>query len=81
MRVKDSGAGIRPEKLAIIFDAFTQAEESTFAEFGGLGLGLAIAKATVEAHGGVIEAASGGPGRGSAFFFELPLAAASVDEV
>lgn len=75
VRVTDSGAGIRPEKLAVIFDAFTQAEESTFSEFGGLGLGLAIAKATVEAHGGSIEATSSGPGQGSAFFFELPIVA------
>jgi signal transduction histidine kinase len=72
--VSDSGAGIRSERLAVIFDTFIQAEESTFTEYGGLGLGLAIAKATVEAHGGSIEATSAGPGRGSSFFFELPLA-------
>jgi len=74
VEVTDSGAGIRTEKLAVIFDAFTQAEESTFTEYGGLGLGLAIAKATAEAHGGSIEATSAGPGCGSAFIFELPLA-------
>lgn len=73
VEVTDSGAGIRQERLAAIFDAFTQAEESTFTEYGGLGLGLAIAKATVEAHGGSIQASSAGPGQGSAFIFTLPL--------
>lgn len=77
VRVADSGAGIRPERLAVIFEAFTQAEHSTFSEYGGLGLGLAIAKATVEAHQGTIEASSAGPGQGSDFFFQIPLAPAS----
>lgn len=71
IEVKDSGAGIRPDVLPRIFDAFEQGELRMTRQFGGLGLGLAIAKAVVEMHGGSIHAASDGPGRGAAFTVEL----------
>jgi hypothetical protein len=57
-----------------IFDAFTQASETVCSEFGGLGLGLAIAKAIVEGHGGIIRGYSAGPNQGATFTVELPFA-------
>jgi two-component system CheB/CheR fusion protein len=71
--VTDSGIGISAEVLPRIFDAFTQGGESVSREFGGLGLGLAISKATIDAHNGTISAESAGPGRGSVFTIELSL--------
>jgi two-component system CheB/CheR fusion protein len=71
--VADTGIGIGAEALSTIFDAFAQEGPWVTSEFGGLGLGLAIAKATVEAHHGTLTAASGGRGRGATFTIELPL--------
>jgi signal transduction histidine kinase len=64
----DSGRGIPPELTTRIFEAFEQGQQSD-----GLGLGLAISKAIVELHGGVVNAVSDGIGRGSTFAVELPL--------
>jgi CheY-like chemotaxis protein/anti-sigma regulatory factor (Ser/Thr protein kinase) len=75
LTVADTGIGIPAEKLASIFDAFEQGEATITRRFGGLGLGLAISKAFVEAHGGTIRAESDGGGRGSTFVIELPAAA------
>lgn len=71
--VSDNGIGIEPDVLPTIFDAFSQGGEWIAREYGGLGLGLAISKATVEAHGGMIRAESGGRGQGTTFTVELPL--------
>jgi two-component system CheB/CheR fusion protein len=71
--VKDSGIGIERADLPTIFDAFGQGDEWITREFGGLGLGLALSKATVEAHGGTIRAHSAGRGSGATFTVELPL--------
>ncbi len=71
-RVSDHGRGIEPEFLPHVFEPFRQADGSTTRRHGGLGLGLAIAKQLVHAHGGVIEAQSDGPGTGAAFTVELP---------
>lgn len=71
VEVRDTGVGIRPDILPRIFDAFEQGELRMTRQFGGLGLGLAIAKAVVEMHGGSIRAASDGPGRGATFTVEL----------
>ena len=65
--------GIDPAVTADIFDAFAQAGASVTREFGGLGLGLAIAKAIVLAHGGDIRAASEGTDRGATFSVVLPI--------
>jgi len=70
--ISDNGIGIDHDMLLSIFDAFSQGGEWVSREFGGLGLGLAIAKATVEGHGGVITAESGGRGHGATFTVELP---------
>lgn len=72
LTVADTGIGIKSEKLASIFDAFEQGEATITRRFGGLGLGLAISKAFVEAHGGTIRAESAGAGQGSSFVIELP---------
>ncbi len=69
--VIDHGRGIEPDRLAKLFDAFEQGDRSITTQYGGLGLGLAIAKALVDLHGGTISAASKGPGHGSTFTIEM----------
>ena len=73
IEVTDTGIGFEPEAAERIFDAFAQANEAVAREFGGLGLGLAISKATVDAHGGVLRAESVGREKGATFVVELPL--------
>lgn len=71
--VRDTGKGISPEFLPRLFDPFSQAELPPTRAGGGLGLGLAIAKTLVDAHGGTISAKSDGPGLGAIFTVEFPL--------
>ena len=71
--VADSGIGIGADAMPSLFDAFAQEGPWRARELGGLGLGLAIAKATVEAHHGCLVAASPGRNRGATFTIELPL--------
>ena len=75
VEVNDSGMGIDAAAVPHIFNAFEQAERSITRQFGGLGLGLTISKALVERHGGTIEAASEGRGKGATFRVRLPLTA------
>ncbi|MBW4485901.1 MAG: PAS domain-containing protein [Tildeniella torsiva UHER 1998/13D] len=70
--VKDQGRGIPADRLEIIFERFQQVDVSDSRQRGGTGLGLAICKQIVEQHGGEIWAESQ-VGRGSTFFFTLPL--------
>jgi len=67
VRTIDSGIGIDPGKIEKVFNAFEQGQSSITRKFGGLGLGLAISKAMVRAHGGTISVESGGPGEGAVF--------------
>ncbi|HVP58012.1 MAG TPA: ATP-binding protein, partial [bacterium] len=71
--VSDTGIGIPGEKLASMFDCFTQVDMTQTRRFNGAGLGLPVAKAIIEAHGGHISAESK-PGRGSSFQIWLPKA-------
>ena len=73
IEISDSGVGIAPESLEKIFDAFEQVDSRR----EGLGLGLAIGKATIEMHGGTIRASSEGLGKGATFVIELPVLAAA----
>jgi PAS domain S-box-containing protein len=75
VEVMDTGVGIPAEILPRVFDAFEQGDARMTRQFGGLGLGLAIAKAVVEMHGGTITAASDGRDRGSTFTVRLDVAA------
>jgi signal transduction histidine kinase len=72
--VEDTGVGIPQDQLERIFEEFHQVEDHMTRRHGGMGLGLSIAKALVEAHDGHIWAESEGPGRGSTFYISLPLA-------
>jgi signal transduction histidine kinase len=73
VRVKDNGMGMNSEQLNKIFQKFYQADSSLTRKIGGLGLGLAISKEIIEAHGGRITAASEGIDKGSSFIFTLPM--------
>jgi PAS domain S-box-containing protein len=74
LSVSDTGVGIAPDFLPHVFDRFSQKDSSTTRSYGGLGLGLAIAKQLVELHGGTLRAKSPGEGRGATFIVQLPLA-------
>jgi len=78
--VTDTGVGIRPERLAELFQPFAQGDTSTTRVYGGTGLGLMICKHLVELMGGQIGVSSQ-PGAGSTFRFELPVRSASLGEV
>lgn len=71
--VTDTGAGIDAAVLPHIFERFRQGESGTVRTHMGLGLGLAIARSLVEAHGGTLTAASDGVGYGATFTMRLPL--------
>jgi PAS domain S-box-containing protein len=71
--VSDTGIGIAPEALPHVFNEFQQAGAAITERFGGLGLGLAIARRLVERHGGRIEAESAGTDKGATFRVRLPL--------
>jgi DNA-binding response OmpR family regulator/signal transduction histidine kinase len=83
LSVADQGIGIAPEHLERIFTRFYREQQSDKGDRAGerpvgSGLGLAVARSTIEAHGGKIWAESGGRGRGSTFYFTLPLASSQV---
>jgi PAS domain S-box-containing protein len=76
IRVRDNGQGISPDMLERIFDRFVQVDTATDRIRGGIGIGLALAKAIVDLHGGTVAARSEGLGTGSEFVICLPLAQA-----
>lgn len=71
--VKDTGKGIDPSFLPYVFERFRQEDATTTRKFGGLGLGLAITRSIVEAHGGNVQATSEGKGKGATFTVILPM--------
>jgi signal transduction histidine kinase len=75
LRVRDTGVGIPTEMLPLVFDLCAQADRSHPHAEDGLGVGLTLARALVELHGGRISAHSEGPGRGSEFVVRLPIGA------
>jgi PAS domain S-box-containing protein len=75
LQVRDTGVGIAAEFLPHVFERFRQWDSSTTRPHGGLGLGLAITRHLVEAHGGSVEAASDGAGKGATFSVRLPMLA------
>ncbi len=80
IRVRDDGIGIAKDKLADIFELFTQVAPSSINRTsGGLGIGLAVARQIVEAHGGSIAARSEGAGRGAEFIVRMPQALATAE--
>ena len=74
LAVADTGTGISPEALEGIFDRFARADPARSRDGGGVGLGLSVVKAVVEAHGGSVDVRSS-PGKGSTFALRLPVAA------
>lgn len=74
VQVEDTGIGIEADHLPHIFEAFDQGAAGGKHRFGGLGLGLTIARAVVELHGGTIRAESAGEGLGATFTVELATA-------
>lgn len=80
IQIRDSGKGIRSDVLPYIFDRFRQADSSTTRQFGGLGLGLAIARHLVELHGGTISAESAGENQGATFTVKLPISLSQMQD-
>ena len=78
--VRDTGEGIDAELLPFIFDRFRQGDSGASRKFGGLGLGLSIARNLVELHGGTLTATSDGRGHGAEFVVSLPIAAEAREE-
>jgi signal transduction histidine kinase/ActR/RegA family two-component response regulator len=73
LNIVDTGQGISPEFLPHVFERFRQADGAPSRRHGGLGLGLAIVRQLVELHGGTVQAASAGVGRGATFTVRLPI--------
>jgi signal transduction histidine kinase len=71
--VSDTGEGIEPEHLPNVFERFYRADSARDRASGGSGIGLAITKALVEAHGGTVKAESDGRGKGASFTVTLPV--------
>ena len=74
LSVSDTGQGIEPEFLSLVFEPFRQQDEGMNRRSQGLGLGLAIVRKLIELHGGQVSASSPGAGRGSTFVVRLPTA-------
>jgi signal transduction histidine kinase/ActR/RegA family two-component response regulator len=79
LTVTDTGDGLAPDVAPHIFDRFRQADSTITRPYGGLGLGLSIVRHIVERHGGTVEAASEGVGRGTTFTVTLPIGSPRSD--
>ena len=79
IRVWDNGVGIAPELLHHVFDLFTQVDGSLGRSYGGLGIGLALARNLVEMQDGDYRPRSDGLGKGSEFTVKLPAESAALE--
>jgi CheY-like chemotaxis protein len=79
--VRDSGVGIAAEHLPRVFEMFAQIDSSAARRHGGLGIGLALARRLAEMHGGRVQVASDGLGRGSTFTVWLPLTTVGAQDL
>ncbi|HLS14682.1 MAG TPA: ATP-binding protein, partial [Beutenbergiaceae bacterium] len=70
---QDNGSGIAAEHLPHLFERFYRADAARDRAHGGSGIGLAISRSILQAHGGSVSAASAGPGHGAVFTIELPI--------
>ena len=77
LTIEDNGVGIPAESLGRVFDMFTRGDTTAPMSDGGLGVGLALVRALTELHGGRVEAASDGEGRGASFTVHLPVLSGS----
>jgi two-component system sensor histidine kinase BaeS len=77
--VVDTGEGIAPEHLDRIFERFYRADSARARASGGTGIGLAITRAIVEAHGGTVTATSKGPRHGTTLTIQIPMGAALLE--
>jgi CheY-like chemotaxis protein/nitrogen-specific signal transduction histidine kinase len=77
--VSDTGQGISAEMLSVIFDRFWQADRGPTRAHKGLGLGLALVRHLIEAHGGTVTAQSAGEGQGATFIIRLPVTLAKLE--
>jgi signal transduction histidine kinase len=73
IRMRDTGIGIEPALLPLLFEPFTQGQQTLARTEGGVGLGLALVKGIVELHGGTVQAESAGPNKGAVFIVRLPV--------
>ena len=78
INITDTGKGMTPETIARIFQPFEQGSAEIVRQYGGLGLGLSLSKAFVQAQGGTIAASSAGPGKGSTFTISMPTTSAPL---
>ena len=81
VRVADTGIGIAADFLPHVFDRFRQAKDTSSKDYGGLGIGLAIAQHLVQLHGGTLEASSPGINQGAVFTVRLPIMASTPSAV
>lgn len=72
--VRDNGIGIAADRLADIFTLYAQVDQGDLRRKGGMGIGLSLALDLARSHGGTVRAFSAGPGQGSRFDIELPIA-------
>ncbi|MBW4664575.1 MAG: PAS domain S-box protein [Chroococcus sp. CMT-3BRIN-NPC107] len=81
IQVTDTGKGIQADFLPYVFEHFRQEDGATTRKFGGLGLGLAIARQIIEMHGGTIAVDSPGMGNGATFTVQIPLVQSIEPEI
>jgi signal transduction histidine kinase/DNA-binding response OmpR family regulator len=80
IEVRDTGIGIPPDRLGLLFESFSQVDASISRRYGGTGLGLAISRRLAESMGGTLTASSAGTGTGSTFRLVLPVEATTLPD-